>query len=146
MNVRYFLLCCITRCILKMDHHCVWLGNCIGLHNYKYFLLFLFYGTITCLFVVVTLFPHLKVHSSTLLIDLFISKAEEVIKKNHKLIWVFSYEDYWNCVIDNDVLDLWCNCILFEYFVSHTSLFSVYESHLSDFFQKSLVYFVTKIF
>ncbi|EFX61308.1 hypothetical protein DAPPUDRAFT_18257, partial [Daphnia pulex] len=28
-------------CIEKMDHHCPWLGTCIGKKNYKQFLLFL---------------------------------------------------------------------------------------------------------
>lgn len=30
-------------CVLKMDHFCNWVSNCIGYRNYKYFLVFIFY-------------------------------------------------------------------------------------------------------
>jgi len=44
------------RCVLKMDHHCPWINNCVGFYNYKYFYLFILYALLILFWVSATSF------------------------------------------------------------------------------------------
>ena len=35
-------------CVMKMDHHCPWVHNCIGQFSQKFFILFCFYSFLAC--------------------------------------------------------------------------------------------------
>lgn len=37
-------------CVLKQDHHCIWINQCVGYYNYKYFLGFLLSHALLCLY------------------------------------------------------------------------------------------------
>lgn len=45
------------RCVLKFDHHCPWINNCVGWGNYVYFFLFLLWLTVATGYIVCVMIP-----------------------------------------------------------------------------------------
>ena len=61
------------RCVLNMDHHCPWISNCVGFHNRKHFMLFLFYIIVTLVFCLLNEIP------------LFIREGIQIIEQLNKV-------------------------------------------------------------
>jgi hypothetical protein len=72
------------RCYLKMDHHCPWLGNCVGLHNQKYFYLFVFYTFIGSTYIFAGLLQKI------LFVEDMMKRTDAQISLMHALLVLYS--------------------------------------------------------
>lgn len=45
-----FGLSICRRCVEDMDHHCPWVNTCVGRRNRKYFILFVVYTSVLCMY------------------------------------------------------------------------------------------------